>query len=122
LSDNVAGDVVTESQVSGDSNEQIDTAGTTDTGKDDRGGLEGTVVLDLVENGEHVLVTCIGKDDDGETGQDRDDTLVRHDTDIALETHVITLCKVVNNKHDKIANRDESNNAGVLEGIESAEK
>jgi hypothetical protein len=64
----------------------------------------------------------IGKDDDGETGQDRDDTLVGHDTDIALETHVITFCKVVNNQDDQITDRSESNDAGILEGVESAEE
>ena len=122
LSDNVAGDIVTESQVASYSNEQIDTAGTTNTGQNDRGGPEGAVVLDLVENGEHVLMTCVGKDDDGETGQNRNDALVRHDTDVALETHVIALCKVVYNQDDKITNRDESNNAGIFERIESAEE
>jgi hypothetical protein len=122
LSDNVASDVVTKSQVSSYSNEQIDTAGTANAGQNDRGGPEGAVVLDLVENGEHVLMAGIGKDDDGETGQDRDDTLVGHDTDIALETHVIAFCKVVNNKHDQITDRNERNDAGILEGVESAEE
>jgi hypothetical protein len=122
LSNNVAGDIVTKSQVASDGNEQVDTAGTANTGQDDRGCPAGAVVLDLVENGEHVLMTCVGKDDDGETSQDRNDTLVRHDTDIALETHVIAFCKVVNNQHDEIANRDKSNDAGVLERVESAEE
>ena len=70
----------------------------------------------------YVLVTRVGKDDDGETGQDRDDTLVGHNANIALETHVITLCKVVDNQDNKITNGDESNDAGVLERVESAEK
>lgn len=122
MSDNVAGDVVTKSQVSSYGNEQIDTAGAANTGQDDRGGPERAVVLDLVENREHVLMTCVGEDDDGKTGQDRDDTLVRHNTDIALETHIVALCKVINDQDDEIANGDESDNASVLEGIKFAEE
>jgi len=67
-------------------------------------------------------MTCVGKDNDRETGQDRDDTLVGNDTDITLETHVIALCKVVNHQHNKIANRDESNDASILERVKSAEE
>lgn len=70
----------------------------------------------------YVLVARIGKDDDGETGQDRDDALVGHNANIALETHVIALCKVVDNQDNKITNGYESDDAGVLERVESAEK
>lgn len=49
-------------------------------------------------------MTRVGKDNDGETGQDRDDTLVRYDTNVAFETHVIAFCEVVHDQDDKIAN------------------
>lgn len=55
LSDNIASDIITKSQVASDGNEQIDTARTTNTGQDDRRCLERTVVLNLVENREHLL-------------------------------------------------------------------
>lgn len=37
----------------------------------------------------------VGKNDDRETSQDRHNTLVGHDANLALETHVIAFCKVV---------------------------
>lgn len=122
MSDNVAGNVITKSQITRYGNEQIDTAGTTDTGQDDRSGPEGAVILDLIENREHVLVTGIGKDDDGETGKNRNDALIRDDADIALETHVVAFCKVIDDQHDEIANGYESDDASILERIKSAEE
>lgn len=65
----------------------------------------------------YVLVARIGKDDDRETGQDRHDTLVGHDANLALETHVIAFCKVIDDQDNKVTNRNQSNNASVLERV-----
>lgn len=70
----------------------------------------------------YVLVAGIGKDDDRETGQDGDDTLVGRETDVTLETHIIAFCKVVNDQDHEVANRNESNNTGVLERVKSSEE
>lgn len=67
-------------------------------------------------------MACISKDDDGETGQDRHDTLVGHDANLAFETHVVAFCKVIDDQDDKVTNRDQGNNASVFERIESAEE
>ena len=70
----------------------------------------------------YVLVAGIGKDNDRETGQDGDDTLVGRETDVTLETHIIAFCKVVNDQDHEITNRNESNNTGVLERVKSSEE
>lgn len=52
----------------------------------------------------YILVTCIGKNDDGETSQDGDGTLGMQDANVAFETHVVALCKVIDDQDDEITN------------------
>jgi len=54
LSDNVAGDIIAEREIASDCNQQIDGTGSADTAEDDRRCLKMRVILNLVQNGEHL--------------------------------------------------------------------
>lgn len=67
-------------------------------------------------------MTRVSKDNDGKTGQDWDNSLRVQDANVALLAHIIALQKVVDNKNDKITDRDQSDDTSVFERVESAEK
>lgn len=54
LSNNVAGNIVSKSQVAGDGNEQVDAAGAANTGQNDRCRFHRAVVIDFVEDRKHL--------------------------------------------------------------------
>ena len=61
LSNNVAGNVVTKREIASDGNQQIDGTGSADTAENDRRCLEMRVVLNLVQDGEHLQQRQLGR-------------------------------------------------------------
>lgn len=72
LSDDVAANVVTEREVARDGDEDVNGSRAAVASKNDGGGAEEGGIVDLVEDGEHVLVAGVGEDDDGERAQGGD--------------------------------------------------
>ena len=67
----------------------------------------------------YILMACVCKDNDGKTAQGRDQTPPADNANLAAVRHGVSLEKVREHKDDKISNGDESNHAGVFEGIKT---
>lgn len=139
LGDDVAGNVVSKRQIAGNGHQKVDEASRSNTGHDNRRCPEVRVVIDLVQDGEHlvksqqrlrlneacntyILMASVCKDNDWKAGKSRNNAFPLHKVDIASLCHRVALGKVVNNQDYKVANRDESNNTGVFERVESSQE
>ena len=67
-------------------------------------------------------MTGVCKHNDRETAQCRRNSCPVNNADRAPVSHRIPFCKVINNQDDKVSNGDQSDNAGVFQGIEPAEE
>lgn len=70
----------------------------------------------------YVLVASVCKNNDGKACKGRYDSHPLKHADLAAGLGSIARGKVIDDKNDKVANRDERNHAGVLERVESAQK
>jgi hypothetical protein len=68
----------------------------------------------------NILVAGIRKDNDRETAKSSDSSSPLYISDFASICHCVSLAKVIDNEDDKIPNRDQGNDAGILERVKSA--
>ena len=80
------------------------------------------VVVDLVEDAEHVLVTCVCEDYDWKSGERRDGALPFEDRDVAAVGDGVAFDVVRHDQDDEIADGDECDNGGVFERVETAKE
>ena len=80
------------------------------------------VVRDLVEDGKHVLVAGVRKDNDREGSEGADRTGPLEDPDGATRCDGVALDVVRDNQDDQVGDGEEGNDRGVFERVEAAEE
>ena len=80
------------------------------------------VVVDFVEDGEHVLMARVRENDDGKSSERRHGTLPMYDVYVAAICERVAFDVVCEDKNDEVADGDESDDGGIFEGVEAAEK
>lgn len=64
----------------------------------------------------------ICKHNDRETAQGRRDSCPVNDTNRASVSHRVPFGEMIDNQNDKVSNRNQSDNAGIFQGIEPTEE
>lgn len=130
---NVALNGITKGQVAGDGDQDVNRGSRADAGADDADKTSWRVVLDLVDDGEHleyvsrslpqpsasthILMASIRKDHHRQTAQGSHRSLPRYKPDGTPSTFVVH-SKVVNHQDDQIPNRKQRHQARILERIQ----
>jgi hypothetical protein len=68
----------------------------------------------------HVLVACVCENDDRERRKHSDRSFHMDDVNVTAGRRSVTSSKVVDDKNDKIANRNKCNDGRVLQAVEPA--
>ena len=67
-------------------------------------------------------MTCVRKDDDGETAQSWDESAPMDDSNWSSVCHSVAFEKMRQHQNSEVSDRHQCNNAGVLERVESTEE
>ena len=118
----VTEDGVSEGKVPGDGDDDVDCAGGADGGEDHGGDNLWAVVFDFVDDGEHVLVAGVGEDDDGQGTQGRKCALGLDAANWAAVLLGVAGGVVVDDQHNQVSNGNQSNDGGVLQGVETSQE
>lgn len=68
----------------------------------------------------NILVAGVCKDNNRETAESSNSASPLYISDFPSICHCVSLAKVIDNEDYKIPNRDQGNDAGILEGVQSA--